>query len=112
MIGHNFMKHTVSKIDIALIQLRTAVQMYNKKNFIASITLAAAAEELTGTIAAKSSGTNAAIEEKIFVDQLGDLLNRPRPSFNKVNKARNKLKNELKHNDIGENIARLSNASL
>jgi hypothetical protein len=45
----------ISKIDIALIQLRTAVQLYNKGNYISSITLAGASEEILGQIAKKTS---------------------------------------------------------
>jgi hypothetical protein len=44
------MSHSISKIDIALIQLRTAVQLYNKGNYISSLTLAGASEEILGQI--------------------------------------------------------------
>ncbi|MFA6261448.1 MAG: hypothetical protein WC760_08270 [Bacteroidia bacterium] len=93
----------MKKIDIALIQLRTSIQLYNKDNFIAALTLAGAAEEILGKISKKNSKTNAAIEEKIFIDQIADIYKKDRPSYNKVLNLRHKLKNEIKHNDRGDN---------
>jgi hypothetical protein len=98
-------KMQITKINIALIQLRTAVQLYNKNNFIAAITLAGAAEEILGQIASQKIGSNAALEDKTWTDQIADYFDKPRLSFGKVIKSRNKIKNKLKHNDSGENEA-------
>jgi hypothetical protein len=98
------MRTQVSKIDIALIQLRTAVQLYNKKNYISAITLAGASEEILGQIANIRSGTNALLDDKIWIDQIADYFKKPRPAFSRVAKSRNKIKNELKHNDTGQDI--------
>ncbi len=96
------MEHTVSKVDVALVHLRTAIQLYNINNFISAITLAGAAEDILRNLAEKKSGRSSAIDEKIFVDQLASYLEKPKPSFEKVLRSRNRLKNELKHNDNGE----------
>ncbi len=97
------MKHSASKIDIALIQLRTAVQLYNKGNYISALTLAGAAEEILGQIAKIESGTNALIDDKVWTDQISDYFKKQRPPFEKVASVRNKVKNEIKHNDKGTN---------
>lgn len=97
------MKYSASKIDIALIQLRTAVQLYKKGNYICSLILAGASEEILGQIAKIKSGTNALIDDKIWTDQIADYFKKNRPTLNKVAKIRNNAKNEIKHNDIGVN---------
>ena len=97
------MKHSASKIDIALKQLRTAVQLYNKGNYISSLTLAGASEEIFGQIAKSKSGTNALEDDKVWTDQIADYFKKQRPALRKVASIRNKVKNEVKHNDTGEN---------
>jgi hypothetical protein len=99
------MELSLSKINIAIIQLRTAIQLYNKKNYIAAITLAGAAEEILGCIAEKASGENSARDDKIWLDQIADYFNKPRISLGRVIKSRHKVKNQLKHNDAGEDLA-------
>ncbi len=96
------MKHIVSKTEIALVHLRTAVQLYNKNNFISCITLAGAAEDILKNIAENKSGTSSALDEKVFIDQIADFMKRPKPKTNRIIKSRNRLKNELKHHDSGE----------
>jgi hypothetical protein len=93
------MKQPIPKIQIAIIQLRSAVQLYNKGDFISSLTLAGAAEEILGQIAEHRSGVNALIEDKIWTDQIADYFKKPRPSLSKVARSRNKGKNEIKHNN-------------
>jgi hypothetical protein len=97
------MNYSTSKIDLALIQLRTAVQLYSKGNYISSLTLAGASEEVLGQIAKNKSGTNALIDDKAWTDQIADYFKKPRPPLNEVAKIRNKAKNEIKHNDNGVN---------
>jgi hypothetical protein len=97
------MNHKVSKIDISLVQLRTAIQLYNKRNFISAITLAGASEEILGQIAKRSNGRNALIDDFEWTNQIADYLKKNRPPLRKTAAARNKLKNELKHNDSGHN---------
>ena len=88
------MKHSISKIDIALIQLRTAVQLYNKRDYVSSLTLAGASEEILGQIAKNKSGTNALIDDKVWTDQIADYFKKQKPSLGKVAFVRNKAKNE------------------
>jgi hypothetical protein len=47
------------KRDLALRQLRRAVQLFNQSDFVCAATLAGAAEEILGRIAQKRTGTNA-----------------------------------------------------
>ena len=97
------MKHSASKIDIALIQLRTAVQLYNKGNYISALTLAGASEEILGQIAKSKSGTNALNDDKVWTDQIADYFKKQRPALKKIANVRNRVKNEVKHNDTGNN---------
>lgn len=78
------------------------MQLYNKGNYISAVTLAGAAEEILGQMAKTKSGTNALLEDKVWTDQIADYVNQPRPTFRKVASTRNKIKNELKHNDVGQ----------
>ena len=98
------MSSPITIVDIALIQLRTAVQSYNKNNYISAITLAGAADEILGQIARKESDTDAALDEKVWLDQITDYFYKPRLPLNKILKSRNKVKKQLKHNDSGINI--------
>ena len=91
----------VKKIEIALIQLRTAIQLFKKGNYISAITVAGAAEEILGEIALKRKGTNALMADKAFLDEIADHLKKPRPGLKNVVNQRNKVKNELKHNKTG-----------
>jgi hypothetical protein len=92
----------MTKLDIAMNQLRTAVQLYNKGNFISSITLAGAAEEILGKIAAKTANRNALLDEKVALDQIAEMFNRQLPPLMNVIKYRYRVRNELKHNDSGK----------
>ena len=72
------MIHKVTTFQIALVQLRTSVQLYNKRNFISAITLAGAAEEILGDISKGKAGTNSVIEDKVWTDQIADYYKRKR----------------------------------
>jgi hypothetical protein len=76
--------------------------LFNKANYISAITIAGAAQEILGKIAMKKEGINAMFADKVFFDQLADYFEKPRPELKKIIKQRNRVKNELKHNDIGE----------
>lgn len=89
-----------NKIDIAVKQLRSSIQLYNKRDFISSITLAGAAEEILGKIASEITKRNALTDEKEFLDQIAELYNKPKPDLKKIIKHRNKVKNYLKHYDL------------
>jgi len=92
----------MTKLDVAMNQLRTSVQLYNKGNYISSITLAGAAEEILGKMAAKTANRNALLDEKVFLDQVAEMFNKQKPILKKVIESRYRTKNELKHNDLGK----------
>ena len=94
----------LEKKDIAITQLRKAIQLFNAKDFICAATLAGAAEEILGKIAKKRSGTSALEGESHFWDQLATVVNKPMPDRKKVIAVLNRTRNELKHNDSGENL--------
>jgi predicted HTH domain antitoxin len=87
------------KIAIAIRQLKSSIQLYKKNDFVSSITLAGAAEEILGKIAVKLAQQNALLNEKVFLDQVAELLEKPKADFKKIIKQRNKVKNFLKHYD-------------
>jgi len=91
------------KRDIALRQLRRAVQLFNKGDFVCAATLAGAAEEVLGRIARKRTGTNALDGHVHFWSQMADMFGKTPPDRKKVVEAHNRLRNQLKHNDSGDN---------
>ncbi|WP_143306156.1 hypothetical protein [Chitinophaga vietnamensis] len=97
------MKQSITKIGVALVQLRASIGLYNKGDYISSITLGGVAEEILGQIAKNQTNRNSLIDEKYFFDQLAQYFKRPQPSIGRVQRRRNRIKNELKHNDSGEN---------
>jgi hypothetical protein len=92
----------MTKLDVAMNQLRTSIQLYKKGNYISSITLAGAAEEILGKMAAKTANRNALLDEKLFLDQVAEMFNQQKPILKKVIESRYRAKNELKHNDLGK----------
>jgi len=100
----------MEKKDIALKQLRRAVKVYKEKDYVCAITLAGAAEEILGKIALKRTGSNElerqAIWEKDVNNYLAEehTLKRPLPDEKEIKKSINRIRNELKHNDTGENV--------
>ena len=91
------------KRDLALRQLRRAVQLFNQGDFVCATTLAGAAEEILGRIAEKRAGTNALDGHAHFWSQLADMVGKTPPDRKKVMEAHNRLRNQLKHNDSGDN---------
>jgi hypothetical protein len=91
------------KRDIALRQLRRAVQLFNQRDFVCATTLAGAAEEVFGRIAQKRTGTTALDGHAHFWSQLAGIVGKTPPDRKKVAEAHNRLRNQLKHNDSGDN---------
>jgi hypothetical protein len=91
------------KRDLALRQLRRAVQLFNQGDFVCATTLAGAAEEILGRIAEKRAGTNALDGRAHFWSQLADVVGKTPPDRKKVMEAHNRLRNQLKHNDSDDN---------
>ena len=90
----------ISKIDIALVHLETAIDLFlNNQNYICAATLAGAAEEILGKIVYRSKKTNAFKELCSSLKKEHNLtLSETEIGKNHVNYPRN----ELKHFDYPE----------
>jgi hypothetical protein len=93
----------MEKRDIAIKQLKAAARHYNRGDYICSITLAGAAEEILGQIAKKRTKTNQLELEVIYLRSVYEYFSGQELPNNKLIQKINKVKNELKHNDSGEN---------
>lgn len=91
------------KRDLATRQLRRAIQLFNQADFICAATLAGAAEEILGRIAQKRSGTTALDGHAHFWSQVAPMCGKPVPEKKKVVAVHNRVRNQLKHNDSGDN---------
>lgn len=93
----------ISKKEIALIQIKSAARHYNKQNYVSCITLAGA-EEILGKIAKKRNGFNQLENDIKYTQSIFHFLSNDIPKTKSIIDNRNVIKNELKHNDIGENL--------
>lgn len=93
----------IEKSSIALIQLRRSIQLHNIGDYISSITLAGAANEIFENLAKRKHGKTALDLDKSFSDGLAELLNKNKVSKDKIKQIDNGIKNQLKHNNSGEN---------
>ena len=94
----------ISKKEIALIQLKAAARHYNKQDYVSCITLAGAAEEILGGIAKKRSDFNQLDDYIDYTKSIFRYFKKDIPKIKSLIRNRNITKNELKHNDIGENF--------
>ena len=94
----------INKSNIAIVQLRRAIQLYNKRDFICAITLAGAADEILGGLALNRQGYNTLDNEKWFWDGIAQEFNKDKPSKDKIKKVNNKVKNHLKHHDNSDDV--------
>lgn len=97
----------MSKKEIALAQLRKAVQLYGQEDFVCALTLAGAAEEILGKIALNTAGTNALEQDVSFVAELVDEaksrgLDARAASRQQLILRRNRARNEAKHGGQGD----------
>ena len=100
------MKKDLAKKEIAVAQLRRAIQLYEMNDFVCALTLAGAAEEILGKIALHSADTNALQQDVSFVsDLVDDAASRglvaEAASPAKLISRRNRARNEAKHEDQG-----------
>lgn len=93
----------MEKRDIALKQLRSGAKHYNSGDYVSSITLCGAAEEILGKIAKERTGLNQLENEIVYLRSVYEYFTNQTPSNNELIKKINKTKNELKHNDCGIN---------
>jgi hypothetical protein len=94
----------INKSRIAVIQLRKAIQLYNKRDFICAVTLAGAADDILGGLAFHRHGYNTLDNNKWFWDEIAQEFSKDKPSKNKIKKVNNKVKNNLKHHDNSVDI--------
>jgi len=99
----------LSKEDIALMQLVSAIDLFNQRKFIPALTLGAAAEELYSGLLKKYSSENniniqnsADITEGIF-DLTYNII-----GLENYKSQRNKYRNELKHHGEARNADYIS----
>lgn len=93
----------MEKKDIAVIQLKAAARHYEKGDYICSITLSGAAEEILGQLAKKRTKTNELEKEVIYLQSFYDYFSIQKPNNKDLKSKINKVKNNLKHNNSGEN---------
>jgi len=97
-------KVRISKAKIAMLQLRSAIQLFNKREYVSSITLAGAADEILSQLAFKNRGHNTLGGEKYFWDSFASMYNKPQPSKDKIRRLNNRIKNNLKHHDANADL--------
>lgn len=90
--------------EYACEQLRHAIEHFNLKEYVPAITLAGAAEEVLGKLAKRQTGQSAIERTWQWHVKVFKLVGHsPEPSLKDVRDARNWIRNELKHNDSGQN---------
>jgi hypothetical protein len=94
----------MEKRDIAIKQIKASARHYNKQDYVCSITLSGAAEEILGRIAKKRTNTNQLEGEVIYLRNVYDYFTGQKPSDKELIQKINTVKNELKHNDNGDNL--------
>lgn len=93
----------MEKKDIALKQLRAAARHYNNCEYVCSITLSGAAEEILGKIAEKRTKSNMLKGEIEYLRGIYHFFSWGNPTDAELAGKINKVKNELKHNHSGIN---------
>lgn len=93
----------MEKKDIALRHLRAAAKLYNSGDYVSSLTLAGAAEEILGKIAKKRARKSELESELVFQRSIYSFIGKAIPDDKTLLREINRVKNELKHNDDGEN---------
>jgi hypothetical protein len=100
----SYMKLTkISRKKIGIIQLEQSIHLLLKQNYICSITLASAAEEFFGQIARKHGKRPIVEYNAAYIGAMYDYLKKNKPSLKEIIRKQNKIRNELKHNDLGLN---------
>jgi len=93
----------MEKRDIALKQLRASAKLYHSGDYISSITLAGAAEEILGSISKIRTNINELKKEVDYLKTVYDYFSSQKPNDKNLISKINRVKNELKHNDSGVN---------
>ena len=100
----------MEKKDIAIRQIKASARLYIKGDYVCSITLSGAAEEILGEISKKRNGINQFDDELNYLENIFKYFSSISiqnkilvPNHKELIKRINGAKNELKHNDGGEN---------
>jgi hypothetical protein len=97
-------KTSLTKRRVALLQLERSVELLEKHNDpVCALTLAAAAEEILGKMAAAKGHVPIVEDWAEYLGGIYDLHGKPRPPKKELLAAHNRARNELKHNDGGKN---------
>lgn len=94
-------EQSITKLEVALEQLRKAIQLFDSQEYVCSLTLAGAANEILEKIASHKEGYTSLDSDKSFMDQLAQLAGKDQPSKGLVRKSNNKIRNSVKHLDTG-----------
>ena len=94
----------MEKKDIAVKQIKAAARHYKRGDYSCSITLSGAAEEILGQMAKKRTKMNQLDREVIYLRNVYDYFHGQKPTNKQLISKVNKVKNELKHNDSGDNL--------
>jgi hypothetical protein len=90
-----------TKIECARIQLKTAIKLFQQKNYISSITLAGAANDVFSSIAEKKTGIDLYKSIKSMYEVLSLITKTNKQSIKEIKHDIKASYNELKHNDKG-----------
>jgi len=94
----------MEKKEIAFKQIKAAAKHYNSGDYICCITLSGAAEEILGKIVKKRRGFNQLDNDVTYAQNIYQYFSKQIPTKKEIIQNINKTKNELKHNDAGENL--------
>ena len=92
-------KQKLKKSQVAIIQLRKAIQLFNSGDHISSLTLAGASNEILSQFANKIQGYNTLDGDKWFWDSIAEMIGSNKPSKDKIKQVNNRIKNSIKHHD-------------
>jgi hypothetical protein len=94
----------MEKRDIALQQLFDSARLYEQGHYVSALTLVSASEEIFGKIAEKRTGSNQMKNEIEYLKSIYQDFKKPCPPDKELKNRINRAKNEIKHNDSGENL--------
>jgi hypothetical protein len=98
-------KQRLTKRRIALLQIERSVDLLTNHNDpVCALTLAGAAEEILGRIAAARGHVPVVEDGTEYLGSVYDYIGKPRPPKKKLIEAHNRIRNALKHNDDGKNV--------
>lgn len=101
MIPH---RQRLTKRRIALIQMEQSLNLLEAGDYISSLTLAGAADEILGHIVARKGKVPCVKRDAAWLGSIYELFGKQRPSEKKLIAIENRIRNELKHQDDGRNI--------